>query len=57
MYNKKKESGEEEPPAPPPVRRKNNPTFDSSRIGSHTTITEESEYKTEYNRSYSSEER
>ena len=56
MYNKKKENGEEEEtPAPPP--RKNNPTFDSSRIGTTHTQRAEEEFKTEYNRSFSSEER
>ena len=56
MYNKKKENGEEETPAPPPPR-KNNPTFDSSRIGTTHTQRAEEEFKTEYNRSFSSEER
>ena len=51
----------EEPPAPPPLKPKYNPTFDSSRIGSHTQMPTgeagKAEYKTEYNRSFSGDER
>ena len=56
----KKKGDAVETPAPPPVKPKYNPTFDSSRIGSHTQIPateQKAEYKTEYNRSFSGEER
>ena len=39
------------------ITRKNNPTFDSSHIGTTHTQRAEEEFKTEYNRSFSSEER
>ena len=39
------------------IPRKNNPIFDSSRIGTTHTQRAEEEFKTEYNRSFSSEER
>ena len=57
MALKKKMEGIEAP-EPPKPKPKYNPTFDSSRIGSHPMTPEsKSEYKSEYAQSYSADER
>lgn len=60
MAAKKKENGEEQIEAAPPKPKKYNPTFDSSRIGSHPMTPDaqtSSDYKSEYSRSFSHEDR
>lgn len=59
MAAKKKENGEEIEVAAPVKPKKYNPTFDSSRIGSHpmTPDAQSSDYKSEYSRSFSHEDR